>query len=831
MSKIIESLNKLFDKHRIVFWYDEKEEMQEQFDELMLDDVEKLSVDGNEFEVKYKVVKEAPDTKFLLYIPGARKSYTDNWLFDLELTYTVFHTDQAAMILQEIGLDYSFKDLVNEHLDFFAKKERKAALNSLLNEGDSINKIKYKMLAIVFKVDIINLTSFIHSHGSAFINNKGEYDKQLKRFHLEEFYWKEINRIYNYQSETPSIYDFLIEVFNNNYALGQSTGVNKESKLLLKQWQESQKYRNDFAKLSDKISKDIDIESKISNATIEDILHGGVFSLCDIKIIQNLKTLIVDDAISSDKVSAAVKSRMNKFWYSDFRHLYQALVTSSEMIQLVKKYADTKYHNFDEGVEDYSSKLYQIDYLYRKFIWHYRKSKQNKGLSELAKKVEKVYSNDWLFTFNNNWQSVIDNLDKWPDRWDNAQQHFFARNVNPIVSKGQRLFVIISDALRYENGHELSKRLQAEKRYTATIEPMVSMLPSYTQLGMAALLPHKELSFKEGSDTIIADGMSTMGTAGRTKILQANSGVRAVAIKADEFTAMNSSTVGREFVKKYDLIYLYHNKIDKTGDDMVSEENVFEAVEDEFDTLMDLVSKIANMNGNNMMITADHGYIYQHQALDESDFATSEIKGDIWKYNRRFVIGKNLKSNESNRAFKSTQLGLSSDNDVLIPKSINRLRVKGSGSRFVHGGATLQEVVIPLIKVTRKRKDTTTFVDVDIIKSSDKITSNTLAVSFIQSNLVGDKILPRIMRAAIYAEDGQLLSDQFTYTFDIDEGTERQREVKHKFQLSSKASTDYKNQRVKLILEEPIKKASKWKQYKEYSYNLSISFADEFDEF
>lgn len=39
-----------------------------------------------------------------------------------------------------------------------------------------------------------------------------------------------------------------------------------------------------------------------------------------------------------------------------------------------------------------------------------------------------------------------------------------------------------------------------------------------------------------------------------------------------------------------------------------------------------------------------------------------------------------------------------------IPKSINRLRLKGSGSRFVHGGATLQEVVIPVISINKKRQ-------------------------------------------------------------------------------------------------------------------------------
>ena len=136
---------------------------------------------------------------------------------------------------------------------------------------------------------------------------------------------------------------------------------------------------------------------------------------------------------------------------------------------------------------------------------------------------------------------------------------------------------------------------------------------------MASLLPHKEIQFNEQSDSIVLDGISASGTPNRAKILATNSGVRATAIKAEDFMKMNSSIEGREFAKQHDLIYIYHNRIDKTGDDKASEEKVFEAVDAELDYLMDLMKKIANVNGNHMMITSDHGFIYQHQPLDESD--------------------------------------------------------------------------------------------------------------------------------------------------------------------------------------------------------------------
>ena len=138
---------------------------------------------------------------------------------------------------------------------------------------------------------------------------------------------------------------------------------------------------------------------------------------------------------------------------------------------------------------------------------------------------------------------------------------------------------------------------------------------------------------------------------------------------------------------------------------------------------------------------------------------------------------------------------------------------------------------VPLIKITKTRQDTTTQVDIDIIKSTDRITTNILAVSFIQTETLSEQVLPRIIRAVLRAEDGEDLSDQFKYNFDIADGSERQREVKHRFQLSSKASGKYKNQRIQLVLEEPVEGSTKWKKYKDYFYTLNISFTNDFDDF
>lgn len=831
MTKIQEALEKKFQDHDVIFWYDEHNELKESFDALSIDGVEKYHILGNEFEIKYKITSNAYKAKFLVYSNQLKPINNENWLLDLELAYHIFYTDQEAIILQDLGLDLSFRELVAEHTLFFKSKERIDKLKELLGKGDVLRDIRYKMVAVTLNTDYVNLNTFIHAHGTALANGNEKLQRDLERYELSDFYWKQILNKFNYSSESPSIYDFLVEAFTDNFNVTDKPSLSKETRLLLSLWKDTITYREGFDKISTKIANDIQIESTLNTLPLEKAVNDELFKLTDKKIIYDLVQLLIRNDIANDTLQSYIKQREHTFWYRPHFEAFYESVSYAAQLQHDLQKLKIDFKSIEDGLKQYTSSLYEIDFLYRKFILNYRRTNQDTVLNELAEKVEKLYTNDWLLHYNDKWQTVVDNLETWPVEESFSQRQFYKNHIQPFVDKKQRVFVIISDALRFECGMELNKRLTQENRYDSEINGAITSLPSYTQLGMASLLPHKELAVKKGTDQVLVDGMTSMGIASRSKILAKNSGARATAILAEDFMKFSAHTTGRDFVKQYDVIYIYHNNIDDTGDDTTSQDKVFDAVENELDFFMDLLKKISNMNGNNMIITSDHGFIYQHETLEESDFASADIKGDVDKQNRRFVLGTNITANDAAKSFTHKQLGLESEGDVLIPKSVNRLRVKGAGSKFIHGGASLQEIVIPVVKVNKKRQDTTAQVEIDIIKSSDKITTNLLAVSFIQTDEVSDKILERKIRASIVAEDGTLLSDQFTYTFDIKEENQRQREVKNRFQLTAQASGKYKSQRVQLILEEPMDRSNKWRVYKEYFYTLNISFTNDFDEY
>jgi hypothetical protein len=262
---------------------------------------------------------------------------------------------------------------------------------------------------------------------------------------------------------------------------------------------------------------------------------------------------------------------------------------------------------------------------------------------------------------------------------------------------------------------------------------------------------------------------------------------------------------------------------------MQSEGEAFEATEKTFDDLLTLIKKLTNANANNLLITADHGFIYQNSKLEESDYLAKDVEGEILYNDRRFVLGKGLTSGKSLKTFSTEELGLQGDVHAVIPKGIQRLRLSGSGSRFVHGGASLQEVIVPVIKINKKRSSDTRMVDVDILRGgSSVITSGQLSVTLYQVEAVTDKAQPRSLRVGIYSESGKLISDSHTVVLDLTSENAREREMKLRFLLNQEAESA-NNQEVILKLEEPVSGSNQYQEYKQLRYTIRRSFTSDFD--
>ena len=840
--RIDQALNRLFERHRIVFWNDTKLELREEFDSLQLEGVEKVELVNNEFGVKYHILREQPEQKFLLYREGPQPAMLDNWILDVELAHGEFRADQSSIWLSELELGSDFQDVVKDHSEFYKSAKRIESLKKLLKADDTPGMIRLKMLAVCAgsapQLDMVVEHLLDELAGSASDETQlglelqdGDKFRLIERCRLDGYFWELIKRSYGYESPEPGLKDFVIELFKSSFAVGTDGkgALSGDALVFLKRWKDSRQFEECFEALSDECAEILRLEQKLEGLDFRQLIELDYFRLIDRKIISDLVRALASQTVFSHEVTQWIRLRRQGHWFEEFRHFYEAVEYAALFMHAIEE-AKLDMGSMADGIEQYSRFWFRLDQFYRKFIYHVSISAQVSLMAELSEKVENLYSNNFLLKLNDRWQSFVDKADTWEAPPVPLQKSVFERFVQPFLSKKNKVCVIISDALRYEIGDELLTLIRQEDRYDANLEPVLSMLPSYTQLGMAALLPNKVLAFADNdTGTVLADNISSQGTANRSRILNRTASWKGAAVKAEEVMALKADEC-RTLLRDHDVIYVYHNRIDITGDKRESEERVFEAVEECLKDLVKLIKKLTRANANNLLVTSDHGFIYQNRALDESDFSGEEAEGDLILFrDRRFVLGKGLKEAPGLRKFHASQLGLAGDVEVQIPKSINRLRLRGSGSRYVHGGASLQEVVIPLIRINKKRQSDISVVDVDIIRgTSSVITSGQLAVVLYQSQPVTEKVQARTLVAGIYTLAGELISDSHSLVFDVTSDNSRDRERQVRFLLTSKAD-EVNGHEVILRLDEKYPGTSHYSEYKSIRYLMRRSFTSDFD--
>jgi len=871
--RIAQALIKQFDRDRIIFWYDSKQELRDDFESLELDRVIKIELKNNEFATKYRILREQPKQKFLIYHEGAQPADIDNWLLDVQLAYGQFRTDQVALLLADLELGLEFAEVIQEHLEFFQAAKRKESLKRSLAANDTQGMLRLKMLAVCASADP-RLDAIAEQLLAEHAIDQDPKIKLISRCGLDGFLWEQMQRTYGYISAETSIKDFAIQLFKYCYfqnfsnshnsqisnplsakqGIGEKgigirdQGLGRENSLtpnpysltpslyslsadaivFLKRWKDSRQFAESFEKLSHSCAEILNIEQDLHNRDFHQLIELDYFLLIDQKILSDLVHQLISRTISLSDITATIYQRRTCHWYDRFCNEYESINFAAQFIYALTE-ANLIMDSIADGIQKYSQTWFRLDQYYRKVIYHSRFS-NSASISALKDQIENLYTNNYLLKLSDRWQIFIDAAPNWEAIPIPSQKNFYERWVRPFLNRDNKICVIISDAMRYEIGDEFLSLIRQEDRYEATIEPALSMLPSYTQLGMAALLPNTSLAIADNETSyVFVNGKPSNGTANRDKILKQAIGDRAKAIVAEDFINLNRDE-SRELLKANDVIYIYHNRIDHTGDKLQSEGLAFEAAESTLKELIQLVKKLTAANANNILLTADHGFIYQNQDLDQSDFLSQNVTGQTILYrDRRFILGKGLDRTDSVKFFDASALGLSGDIEVCIPKSINRLRLSGSGSRFVHGGATLQEITIPIIKINKKRQSDVSFVEVEILRgSSSTITSGQLAVTFYQDQPTTDKVRSRHLRAGLYTQSGDLISDSHDLNFDIASENPRERELQVRFLLTKKAD-EVNNQEVILRLEEKLSGTTHYQEYKSIRYLIRRSFTSDFD--
>ena len=808
--RVIEALTAACANSALVFWNDEDGEFAYIANALSLPGVEVVLADQMPaLQIKLNIERH-PGKRWIIYSAAAVPEPSLDWLLDLRLRSRTFLADQTSMLLEDLGLtSMTLRGHLKERAKFLRAKERVEKLKRLTVSTDLEPEVDRKMLAVLCRADQPELFSILlRLFGGMCPDGQADMDGQPKIWQevcandLAQALWNLARQELGYNQSEPTLRDLLMRILATDFsrsmgakAPGQLSHLVLSDKSLASnasvfssRWRSDLGHYETYNALSSAAAEAISLGSILGQLSAEDLAECMTFEEAERRIIQDLKDRILAGAGANlESVKSIIARRRDGHWANPLlaqsndatRALaasYDALEAAAQFFEAKGRYAEGfSFAQADDALASYQKDIFRFDQLYRRFN-HAADQVEPMGwtlLHELRARIEGAYSGWFMPQFASAWAKVVEGQDGLLSRWKTPlmsnQQDFFVTHVVKASEGGtRRVYVVISDAFRYEAAEELTQELNRKSRFKAALSAQLGVLPSYTGLGMAALLPHQALGYKLNSNLdLMADG-NMVSTLDQRNIHLAKFG--GAAIKAEDLLALGKAK-GREFVRDKKLLYVYHDRIDLLGDKQGSETKTFEAAADTLVELGQLVGFIINsLNGSVILLTADHGFIYQESPLEEADKSTLDEKPEgTLKAKKRYLLGNNLSENpkawSGNTAITAgTDPGASLD--FWIPKGASRFHFSG-GARFVHGSAMPQEIVVPVITIRESESDNakTRPVSFSLLGASNKVVTNTQRFEFIQTDPISERVLPRVVIVSL--RDGErLISDEQTMTFD-----------------------------------------------------------------
>ncbi|CQM77600.1 conserved hypothetical protein [Salmonella enterica subsp. enterica serovar Typhimurium str. DT104] len=860
--EFIAGLKAKFAEHRIVFWHDPDKRFLEELDNLELENVTLLDMtDQSQLAVKKRIEIDEPEQQFLLWFPHDAPPKEFDWLLDIRLYSTEFHADFAAITLNTLGIpQLGLREHIQRRKAFFSTK-RLSALKGLVTEQENEASLDKKMVAVIAGVKTAKTEEILFSLITQYVNQQKDDDSDLentlamlKRHDLEGVLWDILNQEMGYQAEHPTLENLILKLFCTDLSAQAdpqkrewleknvlATPSGRASALaFMVTWRADRRYKEAYDYCAQQMQDALRPEDQYRLSSPYDLHECETTLSIEQTIIHALVTQLLEESTTLDREAfkKLLSERQSKYWCQtrqEYCAIYDALRQAERLLNLRNRHIDG-FHYQDSATfwKAYCEELFRFDQAYRLFN-EYALLVHSKGamiLKSLDDYIEALYSNWYLAELSRSWNKVLETenrMQEWRIAGVPRQQNFYNEVVKPQFNNPQikRVFVIISDALRYEVAEELGNQINTEKRFTAELRSQLGVLPSYTQLGIAALLPHDEICYQPGSgDIVYADGLSTSGTPNRDTILKKYKGM---AVKSDDLLKWKNQQ-GRDLIRDYEVVYIWHNTIDAMGDSASTEEKTFEACRNAVVELKDLVTRVINrLHGTRIIVTADHGFLFQQQPLSGQDKTTLQIKPDnTIKNHKRFIIGHQLPADDFCWKGKvADTAGVSDNSEFLIPKGIQRFHFSG-GARFVHGGAMLQEVCVPVLQVKALQKTAAEKQPqrrpVDIVKHKKmiKLVNNIDKVSLLQTHPVGELYEPRTLNIFIVDNANNVVSGKERICFDSDNNTMEKRVRDVTLKLIG-ANFNRRNE-YWLILEDAQTETG----YQKYPVIIDLAFQDDF---
>ncbi len=798
LTQITEKLNTEFtgETRKLVFWYDANGEFAEDIDTLELEHAQVLYLElNNQFYTKYFLECVDTTTNYLIYAPFAKPPVRENHLADTIKYSKEFFADRASLLSLDLGIDERYKPVIQQHIKFFAEKRRTQAFYDLELETFNQSTIEVALMSVLCKCKTPAFEEVVRTVLLDSTFEENTYLAEFEKYDLLKAFWNQAEDLFGYVDENPTLEKLAMTLFITYAARTMHCELPgawqpfvsfKGGSVIafLDNLMNSYIYGNQFDQLSAAIYSKIKGSEELVKLPMEAMTGCGVFAGIDELLIRWITERLLAEDIAAKlgdaDIPELVKMRRQGHFGRKSRSKYFVLENAWHIIAQAKYEASS---SLGELVQRYTGAQYQMDRRYRYFYYYLDKvceTEDDALWDELRQLVENIYTNEYLTRICVNWNQLLPekvNSLEIAKQTDFYHQHLqYAR---------EQTVVIISDALRYEVGVSLLERLQADEKCSAEIKPMLSVLPSITAYGMAALLPHRTLELTDDSD-ILVDGKKTDTTAQRQAILQSYKPA-SKCVQYDDIKGLSVADL-RSIFNHQDVVYIYHNQIDARGDKLNTENEVFQACEEAIEEICSLIRRLTtSANKTHFIVTADHGFLYKRNKLTESD-RIGTGSGAAAEKGRRYALSNKGFSAEGVASMPvGMMMGSGDERVVSFPIGAELFKAHGTGMNYVHGGSSPQEMLIPLIEVkTAKSYRETSTVQISLVSLTTKITNLITSLDFVQTEAVSDVVKETTYRIYFVSESGEKISNEHLYVADKKDKDTVKRVFRLRFSLKNR---------------------------------------------
>ena len=461
--------------------------------------------------------------------------------------------------------------------------------------------------------------------------------------------------------------------------------------------------------------------------------------------------VIIEEQLITEPMGANERMRELSMKFSENSDI-QTVIRFVEQTALyydkVKNIGTLKLNSPEEYVQRYINEFYLVDMYYRRALeaYHILITKEIPIENTLNNAKKNL---DWEYArisnvINLEWLTCVNEQEEWFNTLSLPKQENF---YTEVLDSSTKKVVIVSDALRYEVAKELMQEISKEK-HMATISAMRTMLPTETKFCKLALLPHHSLDL-QGAEMLV-DGQVLNTIEKRTAHLTK---YREDAVCVNYEDIMNASQQTAREICKRPLVYIFHNTIDEASHSQ-SPFEVIRACRTAIEQLLVLIKRLhASWNVTNVILTSDHGFIYNDMQFEDKD--KHSVNEDFIEKKTRYYLTNNDSPIEGITKYplhSVSSIKTNNETYVAVPIGTNRMAASG-GYNFAHGGATLQEMIVSVIHSVQRRKEKTEKVGVSLMNHNLNMVSSQIKFQVIQTEAVSMTIMERKIVCCIYNGD------------------------------------------------------------------------------